>query len=284
MPPESQDPNANESSGLTIEELQRKLDDQAVKIKSLEGTKSGLLADLRKKKTVESLIKAAGIDLNAENFEDQVIQAVTALRTGPGTTATSAQEPQQQAPGQSSGETPSEAVDSALRAQLSALQTQVSRLTKENEQKDEMARKEKELRRKSILQSRVVQELEKADCKRPSHVYKLLEEKFHLLDDDETAVFGSTDDPITLRDAATKLREDEEYSIYFGGSGASGSGLPASRTTIPMSNNPFAVGSANATEAARIMTEDPSKGRRLMQDARLAGKLDPIIGRALSAS
>jgi len=282
VPPESQDPTTNDSSNLTIEELQRKLDEQAIKIKSLEGTKSGLLADLRKKKTVESLIKAAGIDLNAENFEDQVIQAVTAVRTG--TTATGTQETQQQPSGQSSGETPSEAVDSALRAQLSALQNQINRLTEENVQKDQVAQREKQLRRQSILQSKVVQELERADCQRPSHVYKLLQDKFHLLDDDETAVFGSEDDPVTLRDAATKLREDEEYSIYFRGSGASGSGLPASRTSVPMSNNPFAVGSANATEAARIMTEDPSKGRRLMQDARLAGKLDPIIGRALSAS
>lgn len=281
MTTNSQDP----AQTPTVEELLQKVQEQQQRITSLENTKSGLLGDLTKKKRVESLVKAAGIDLASDDFEDQVIQVVTALRQGtPPEPQQQGQQPQQQGQPPATGETPSDAVTAALRAQLSSLQTRINTLETENKNKDEETKRERELRRKEILRTKVSQELEAADCERPGHLYKLLEDKWRLLDDNETAVYGPEDDPIPLRDAATRLREDPEYSLYFRGSGASGSGLPTSRTSAPMSNNPFAVGTANATEVARIMQDDPSRGRRLMQDARLAGKLDPVIARAFAGS
>jgi hypothetical protein len=276
----SQDP----AQTPTVEDLLLKIQEQQQKITSLENTKSGLLGDLTKKKRVESLVKAAGIDLAAEDFEERVIQTVTALRQGTPPEPTPPAVPQQQGTPPATGETPSDAVTAALRAQLSSLQTRINTLETENKNKDEETKRERELRRQEILRTKVSQELESADCERPGHLFKLLEGKWRLLDDNETAVYGPEDDPIPLRDAATKLREDPEYALYFRGSGASGSGLPTSRTSTPMSNNPFAVGTANATEVARIMQDDPGRGRRLMQDARLAGKLDPVIARAFAAS
>lgn len=277
MPP-SQDPQDQTPSA---EELLQQLEEKNKKIESLEATRKGLLSDLKKRKTVDALIKAAGVNTEEPDFEDKIAETISRIRSASLGDDTS-QKPQEDALKPSGTSSPSDAVDEALKAQLSSLQTQINRLEKEKLAEREATERERSLRRQEILKSKVVQELEKADCQRPSHVYRLLEDKFRLLDDNETAVFGSEDDPIGLRDAATKLREDEEYAIYFRSSGTTGSGLPSSRSTVLIGNNPFATGSVNATEAARILQEDPSKARRLMQDARLAGKLDPVIGKALS--
>lgn len=282
------DSQSQDSTNLTIEELQQKLQDQAAKIESLENTRKGLLSDLKKKKNIDLLVKAAGLDLSQADSEEKIADLLSARSSSsadPGS-GSATQEPAGEAKGQGVGQTPSDAVDSALKAQLASLQTKITRLEEEKERERTEKLAEKELRRNDILRSKVVQEMEKADCERPSHLYLLLHSqgKFKLLEDNETVIFGSEDDPVAVRDAVTKLREDPEYSIYFRGSGATGSGLPPARTTVPIGNNPFAVGSANATEAARIMQDDPARARRLMQDARLAGKLDPIIGRALSGS
>jgi hypothetical protein len=278
---------SGETIPQTIEELQAALQEKDTKIRTLEATRVGLLGDLTKKKTVDSFLKAAGIDVKDPEFEDKVVAAITGLRTaGTGTTdgANPPPEPPEGGKPPAAGGTPSDAVDSVLKAQLAALQSQVTRLEKEKETEKKEKEKEKKMRRDQVLKAKVVQELEGVDCRRPTHLHQLTKDNWRLLDDEETVVFGPEDDPVTLKDAAIKLREDPEYAIYFNGSGASGSGLPTSRSSIPITNNPFAVGSANATEAARLMQDDPTRGKRLMQDARLAGKLDSIIGSAFSGN
>jgi hypothetical protein len=57
----------------------------------------------------------------------------------------------------------------------------------------------------------------------------------------------------------------------------------ARAATSTYSNNPFNKDSVNATKAAELMQKDPDKAKRLMNEARLAGKLDPVLGRALQA-
>jgi hypothetical protein len=47
-------------------------------------------------------------------------------------------------------------------------------------------------------------------------------------------------------------------------------------------NNPFATGSVNATEAAKIMQDNPERARRLINEARASGKLDPVMGRVFN--
>ena len=96
-------------------------------------------------------------------------------------------------------------------------------------------------------------------------------------------MYGTEQDPVALRDAVVRLRDDEEYSPYFMGSGATGSGMSPARTAAPSYvNNPFASGSVNATKVAELMQKDPDKARRLMNEARLAGKLDPVMSRVFS--
>ena len=87
-----------------------------------------------------------------------------------------------------------------------------------------------------------------------------------------------------MRDAVTKLRDDEEFAVYFAGSGATGSGMTTTRAaTTTYSNNPFSKDSVNATKAAELLQKDPDKAKRLMNEARLAGKLDPVLGRAVQS-
>jgi hypothetical protein len=115
-------------------------------------------------------------------------------------------------------------------------------------------------------------------------LFKLKREDFRLLEDEETVVYGPQDDPVSLKDAVSKLREDDDYSIYFNGSGATGSGMAPSRAPAYTSaNNPFAVGSVNATLAAQMLNSgQKEKASRLFREARAAGKLDPRMASAMS--
>lgn len=169
-----------------------------------------------------------------------------------------------------------------MKAQFTSLRTELENLRKQNEKLEKEKNEERDKRRQNKLEGFVTDELAKVQCDRPKHVYKLLQEKFRLLDDESTVVFGSEQDPVSLRDAVNKLREDEEFAPYFRGSGATGSGVTTNRAPAPTyTNNPFSKDSANATAAARLLNDDPDKAKRLIQDARLAGKLDPVIARAL---
>jgi hypothetical protein len=193
-------------------------------------------------------------------------------------------EPQAQPQQQVQGQTPADAMNEAMKAQFASLRKELTDLRKTNEQLENERNQEREKRRESKLERFVTDELSKAECRRPSHLYKLMKEKFRLLDDESTVVFGSEDDPVSLRDAVTKLRDDEEFAVYFAGSGATGSGMTTTRAaTTTYSNNPFSKDSANATKVAELLQKDPDKAKRLMNEARLAGKLDPVLGRAVQS-
>jgi hypothetical protein len=60
--------------------------------------------------------------------------------------------------------------------------------------------------------------------------------------------------------------------------------MTTNRSATPSySNNPFSKDSLNATKAAEILQKDPDKAKRLISEARIAGKLDPVLGRALQS-
>lgn len=278
---------SQDGSQETFEQLQARLAESEQKLQALERTKVGLLSDLQKRKGVERLAKAAGIDLTADDAEDRITEL---LNKAQGQAAATAPTPPQRPPAQpiappaATGQgdaagTPSSAVEEALKVQLSSLQTQLQNMEKSLNNE----RKEKERERKARLEeykkSIVMTELEKAGCKRSSHVYTLRGKEFRLLDDGETVVFGSEDNPISVGDAISNIEQDEEYSIYFPGTGASGSGLPAYRSSMPVGDNPFTKSGANATRAAEIIASDKALAKRLVQQARARGDLDPVLAR-----
>jgi hypothetical protein len=263
----------------------------------LKATRQGLQADLKKKKAVDSFLKVAGIELSQDMTEEEIAEKIVSLRSsrpesqaddeqdGEETQQQRPQSTQQQPPQPQSYQQPSEAMDTAIKAQIASLKRQNEEQKKMLHQITEERDKEREQRRAARLEQKVMDELSKVDCRRANHLFKLERENFRLLEDEETVVYGSQDEPMGLREAISRLREDDEYSVYFNGSGASGSGLSATRTIAYTSgNNPFASGSVNATQAAELFTKNPDKARRLMNEARAAGKLDALMARAFAAS
>lgn len=268
---------------LSAEELQAKLEESEAKLQALERTKVGLLTDLQKRKGVERLAKAAGIDLASENIEDQIAELL-APKVAPEAPSTAPVAPA--APAAAPGEapaanTPSTAVEEAMRAQLTSMQKQMDKLTEKLHQTEKEKQQERKARLDEYKRSIVLQELEKAGCKRPAHVYALQGSQFRLLDDNETVVYGPEENPVNVSDAVSNLEKDDEYSIYFPGVVASGSGLPTSRSSMPVNDNPFTKSGANATKAAEIISRDKSYAQRLVQQARARGDLDPILARAV---
>jgi hypothetical protein len=270
----------SEATELTLEELQAKLEESEAKLQALERTKVGLLTDLQKRKSVERLAKAAGIDLSGDNVEDQIAELLAPKAPA---------EPPAPAPAsnQPTGEpaaagTPSSAVEEAMRAQLASMQKQMDKLNEKLQQTEKEKQQERKARLDEYKKSIVVQELEKAGCKRPQHVYALQGNQFRLLDDGETVVYGPEENPVNVSDAVSNLEKDEEYSIYFPGIVASGSGLPTSRSSMPVNDNPFTKSAANATKAAEIINRDKAYAQRLVQQARARGDLDPILARAVN--
>jgi hypothetical protein len=268
---------------LSAEELQAKLEESEAKLQALERTKVGLLTDLQKRKGVERLARAAGIDLASDNIEDQIAELL-APKAAP--EAPSAPLAAPAAPAAAPGETPaastpSTAVEEAMRAQLTSMQKQMDKLTEKLHQTEKEKQQERKARLDEYKRSIVLQELEKAGCKRPAHVYALQGGQFRLLDDNETVVYGPEENPVNVSDAVSNLEKDDEYSIYFPGVVASGSGLPTSRSSMPVNDNPFTKSGANATKAAEIISRDKSYAQRLVQQARARGDVDPILARAV---
>jgi hypothetical protein len=272
-------PETLEDALALIQALQKKTGELESEGAKLKATKEGLLKDLKKKKTVDSFLKVAGIELSDDLDEEAIAERIAGLARK---TDTATAEAQQQQSSKQQEQTPSDAMNEALKAQFTSLRKELADLRKVNEELEQQRNQEREQRRENKLERYVTDELSKVECRRPSHLYKLLKEKFRLLDDENTVVYGSEDDPVSLRDAVSRLRDDEEFSVYFAGSGATGSGMTTNRSATPSySNNPFSKDSLNATKAAEILQKDPDKAKRLISEARIAGKLDPVLGRAL---
>ena len=161
------------------------------------------------------------------------------------------------------------------------MQKQMDKLNDKLQQTEKEKQQERKARLDEFKRSIVMQELEKAGCKRPAHVYALQGNQFRLLDDNETVVYGSEESPVNVSDAVSNLEKDDEYSIYFPGVVASGSGLPTSRSSMPVNDNPFTKSGANATKAAEIINRDKGYAQRLVQQARARGDVDPILARAV---
>lgn len=272
----------------TIEELQQKLQERESQLAALERTKLGLQADLVKRKAVEKLAKAAGIDLSADDAEDRIADLLSSSKA-PQQPAAQLQPPPQhpssqpQAQGQpDSGGTPSSAVEEAMKVQLSSLQSQLARMEDQLKQERKEKEAERRARQEEYKKSVVIQELDKAKCNRSSHVYALRGKEFRLLEDGVTVVFGPEENPINVADGIAQIEQEDDYSIYFPGNAPTGSGLPSYRSPMPTTDNPFAKSTANATRAAEIIGRDRALAKRLVQQARARGDLDPILARAVS--
>lgn len=267
-----------------LEESEAKLQESEAKLQASKRTEAGLFADLQKRKSIERLVKAVGIDLSGDNVEDQVAELLAARTVSDpaGAPSGAAADPASVPGAPAAPGTPSSAVEEAMRAQMSSMQKQMDKLADKLQQTEKEKQQERRARLDEFKRSVVMQELEKAGCKRPSHVYALQGSQFRLLDDNETVVYGSEENPVNVSDAVSNLEKDDEYSIYFPGVVASGSGLPTSRSSMPVNDNPFMKSTANATKATEIINRDKAYAQRLVQQARARGDLDPVLARAVN--
>jgi hypothetical protein len=287
------------SAFKSLEERLNALETENTKLKA---TKEGLQGDLKKRKQIATFLKVAGIELTPDMSDEEIAEKVLALKAataseegeeGEGSGAGGSQSQngqqqpqggQQQPQGQQVYTNPSDAVDTVVKAEMASLKRRLEEQNKRIIQAEQERDRERESRRATLLEQKVMDELARVDCRKPGHLFKLKREDFRLLEDEETVVYGPQDDPVSLKDAVSKLREDDDYSIYFNGSGATGSGMAPSRAPAYTSaNNPFAVGSVNATLVAEMINSgQKEKAARLYREARAAGKLDPTVGRAMS--
>ena len=271
-----QQPESLEEALAVIEGLKKQANSIESETAKLKATNEGLMKDLKKKKSIDRFLKVAGVELNDDADDDAIVELFQTFKA-------QSQEGQQGASATQQGQTASEAMDEAVKAQFTSLRKEISDLRKANEDLEQERNTEREKRRESKLERMVTDELAKAECRRPSHLFKLMKENFRLLDDESTVVYGPEHDPIALRDAVTRFRDDEEFSPYFAGSGATGSGMTANRSTATTyTNNPFSKDTLNVTKAAEIIQKDPEKAKRLVNEARMTGKLDLVLARAMS--
>ncbi len=260
-----------------LQEAEAKLQESEGKIQTLERARTGLLTDLARKKGVERLVKAAGIDPEAENLEDRVAEILAKRSASPEPPAAPPAPP---AAGGLPPEPPANNNEEAMKARLATMERMLEKVTNQLHQTEQEKQQERKARLEEYQRSVVVQELEKVGCKRPHHLYELQKKNFRILegsDGTHEVVYGPEENPVNVAGAVSDFEKDDEYSIYFPGVVASGSGLPTSRSSMPASANPFTKTGSNGTEASRIMASDMALARKLAREARGRGDFDQML-------
>lgn len=286
-----------------LEELRAQNEQLQAEVGTLKQTKSGLLADLAKVKSVKRLLVAANIDPDAS--EDQIAAALASRsRREPPADQQESRSPepapasQQRPSGDPSG--PEGSADAMTKASLDSLTRQVEELTKRLSTAEQEKDDERQLRRKERARSVALAIMEEAQVKPPQRetLLKVLETQGminYVFETDESGaevppavLFGDNDNPKTFKDGLVQLSGEEAWEGFFIGNSPSGSGLPGSRSSISATstslasstNNPF-VKPGNATQAAIIYNRDPRQAKRLYDQAKATGKLDRIVAKVI---
>jgi len=274
------------SSGSELKELQRKLDQLSLQnkelsasVSKLEAKREELLNETKKRKNLDRLLRSVNIDISDEDAEIELMKRFTSPGSATGD-STSSQE------GSGSGDSgvgvkvPSTA-DLELKAQLKMMKKKLDEMEQKTKEAERREQEAVQKRQRDFVELKVKEALQKAGCVQPNHLFKLQSQMFRLSEDGETVIGGSEADPRSLEDQIESFKDDQEFSMYFRGSGVSGSGMSKGQGGLGGQSlkNPFRSDQRNATEAARIFKADPERAKRLMLEARSAGKLDPTLGR-----
>lgn len=264
------------TSSPSAEELQAQIEELQRKNQALEATRSGLLEDLVKRKQVDNVLKSAGINIADPSFDpNAVAELITRAVATPQSQPQPTSQPQPMSqPSPAAGEAGG-GLDDGIKAQLASFQNEINRLKEANESIQAEKERERKMRLEEYKRTQVMSAFTSENCQKPDHLFRLTGDDFRLLEDENTVVFGPGEEVIALRDAVQRLRDSEEFGMYFAQPAVSGSGLPPTRMTLTSAaNNPFKASTSNATEATRIAQKDPAQARRLINAARAAGDLD----------
>jgi hypothetical protein len=260
-----------------VDRLKAKLAAEVSSREKLEAKRVELLTEAKRNKRLTRLVEAAGLtDDDDEELEAKIAEILA--RSGQG--STDAKTDEKPEAGKDA------APDPLLKSEIAKLTRQLEAVQRKA---DEAERREQEAlkrQQEDKIERLVVDHLAKAGCRRPGHVFKLKKAEFHLTDDGSTVLCGPDYDPKTLTDLVESLKEDDEFDIYFSGSGATGSGVgtrgqAGGAAGAHTGRNPFSADSLNRTEAARLYQKEPEKAKRLMAEARAAGKLDASLAKFL---
>jgi flagellar biosynthesis GTPase FlhF len=165
-----------------------------------------------------------------------------------------------------------------LKAQLDTVQSQLAteKKEKEEEQRRNLERIKKDKVIKGMIQNGVTEY--------PEHLYMLTKDKYRLegTGEDAEVVGGDEYEPVPLDTILGNLRDNKEYKRYFSGSGLTGSGMTANEQKTAASKNPFRTDNFNQTECSVLLSTDKARAKRLIGEARAAGKLDTTMAKAIA--
>ena len=260
-----------------LEKANRKAAAAEESVRKLEQKRTEALDEAKRLKRVAKLIEAAGLDPNDPESEGALAERLISKPAEPAAASSAAAEQQQQQ-GIASTE------DIAARDEIKRMRKQLEAMEAKAKKAEEEAEAAKQRTINDRIEREVTEALRKAGCRRPAHVYKLNKDELRL-SEDGAVLCGPEWEPRMLTAFIETLKEDDDWAIYFEGSGATGSGAGVRSGGAGGGlggKNPFATGTVNATEAARMYQENPQRAKTLMAEAQAAGKLDPMLGRAFN--
>jgi len=236
-----------------------------------------LLKDISKLKSVNTAASELGIDLKEEGAEEKFIQLIKKAKQ---------EEPDDKGDDMdfegkkpvSESKTEYEKAINRLKAQLDTVQIQLA--TEKKEKEEEQRRNLERMKKEKVLKAMMLAGVTKF----PEHLYKLTEDKYRIegTGEDAEVVGGSEYEPVPLDTILGNLRDSEEYKSYFPGSGLTGSGMTANEQKTAASRNPFRTDNFNQTECAVLLSTDKARAKRLIGEAKAAGKLDPTMAKAVA--
>jgi hypothetical protein len=279
---ETSQPAAEQGSTVDLQQqldkLQRQNESLTQSVTKLEAKRTEALDEAKRLKRINKLLAAAGIDPADEEAEASLIERLLPQQQAPVTQA----EPGELKPTQAGPDPIVDAELKRLRKQLEAVQKKAEE--SEREKQEALAKS-----REDNIERQVVDALQQAGATQARHVFRLMtaDAKYRVsLSEDGKAIGGPDYDPKPLSDVIAALRDDDDYSYLFLGSGMSGSGAGAKSLNgaggAATANNPFSIDSLNATQAAQMYQSNPDRARRLMAEARSAGKLDQTLAKFMA--
>ena len=268
---------SDESSSQDLDAVISKLKEENSRLNQsvhkLEAKRTEALDETKKLKRLHKLLNTVGIDSTDDDAETLLAEKLLVRPNPPTSTET--------------GEVPAPAAETA-KGPDPLMEAELKRLRKQMEMLEEKARQSEEEKLAAITKNRqdrieriVVEALQKAGATNATHTFRLmgLDAKYKVDLTEEGAVVGGPDyDPKPLSDVIAAVRDDDNFSYMFAGSGMTGAGTGirnGSGNGAATSNNPFRVDQLNVTAAASMWQSNPDKAKRLMGEARTAGKLDP---------
>jgi hypothetical protein len=260
----------------SIANAQKELEQEKVEKGKLLNKRAELLKDIGKLKSVNTAATELGIDLKEEGAEEKLIQLIKKAKQEEPESELEDQDSSKK--GVSESKTEYEKAINRLKTQLDTVQTQLAteKKEKEEEQRRNLERMKKDKVLKAMMQNGVTEY--------PEHLYTLTKDKYRLegTGEDAEVVGGDEYEPVPLDTILGNLRDNKEYKRYFSGSGLTGSGMTANEQKTAASKNPFRTDNFNQTECSVLLSTDKARAKRLIGEAKAAGKLDATMAKAIA--